>query len=838
MISSIETLMSSLRLKLPEYLQKHGIDNPNKHFRCIEKNHEDKNPSMSLYKDNTYVKCHSCGFSSDIFTAAHHLDGAPLSGEHFITDNLFFLAKMFNIDTSHIILGDITKQSSYAFRYNYLKAYKIVAEYLQDITDKSPTRAFEKEITKRKWAQKTSIKLGIVGCSSFADTMAALQKSNFSNDFLKSIGLLRPDIFNQDNIIFIIYDENSNPIAFYSRDTKYEEKRIEFDKKDFSLEIVKEKPPIKYNSTANCNGIYEKKLFPYGIHDIKHYHKIIAVEGHSCKHNMKLNGYDNVIALGGLDLSKETIERLISFGVTNIALLLDNDISGYKKTKALIKEHYGNINIEFSIIDISEYGDIKDPDELIRKHNIDAIKALTEYNCIEWLAIKELSNNKNVDKYIIAKDIASYIASERSPITRMKLVNNISIILDIPASALNEEIDQKISVNKDRKSEFALKVLDDAKDLIRQNPNALNTAMNLIETRLLDLNKNGNDIELFSTQECLKGLSTLKEREENDNKEPVILTGFSEWDEHSPFPIQECFGLLPAPPSSGKSGFLLTMCNNILRLNPNTMVIMYTNDDSRDIYYERLVAIQSKLSINWINRPNYFLDDEKKEIRNSAYNILSDYILNERLIIKDISHGASVEYFVNLVTFYRNKYPDRNIFVTCDNLHRMSTECDFGDSRLKVKWISSYIKACTIKQRCVCLASVEMNKNNMWEKPYTAESIAETASLQYDANLIIFLWNERNAKREVSPAIFSYQSLEYIKDIGYVIENKVSPLVEALFLKSKISSFKGSIYFKFFDDMALFEQIKYHEAKALIEENKKLIDVKSNKTKRGDEIEH
>jgi DNA primase len=827
MITTLDGLISHLRVKLPDYLSQHGIDTSKK-FSCLNPNHQDKTPSASIY-NGVFVKCFSCSAPAmDIFTVANILEGKPLSGEDFISENVMYLARLFNVDTS-AIQGDSSKYVSHAFKYNYIKAYKVVAEYLQEITDQNPSEAFLKEIRKRKWAEKGSIKLGVVGGTQFQNIRNILKTAGFTDEFIKTAGLFRSDIFNVDSVIFTIYDDNNSPIAFYSRDTKYEEKRAEYDKKDFSNELIKEKAPIKYNSSANCPGVYEKRLFPYGIQDVKNFHKIIAVEGHGCRHNLKLSGFDNVIALGGLELSNETLQKLISFGVTNIVLFLDNDTRGIAKIKDIIHTNFGKLPIDFSILDISEYSDIKDPDELIRKHGCDAIKLLQELHCLEWLAIKEIEHNQ--DQYATASILANLIANERSPVTRLRLINNIANILDIPPDVLNEEVDQKISNSQDRKSEFAIKVLDEAKDLIKHNPNALNTAMNLIESRLVDLNKSDDNTDLMSTQECLRSIMALKEREESGKIEPTIKTGFPLFDKYSPLPTREAFCLIVASPNAGKSAMILSTYINVLENNEDSMVVAYTNDDSRDIYFNRLVAIISKMPIKWIERPGNYLDEEKMQIREAAFKKVMDWIISERLIIKDISHGSTVEYYGKLISYYRNKYPNRNIYSTCDNLHRLHTEMSSDGERERIKYISSMIKSYTTKYDCVCVCTVEMTKFNMYERVTDPNSIAETGSLQYDANLIIFLWNEINAKREEAIRFFNYDSLDYVEDHGYVVKHTTGPLIEAIFLKNKISEFKGSINFKFYPNISLYDEVDYDEAEKWISINKKNKPKEENKVK-------
>lgn len=819
MAITIEGLMSNLRLRLPEYLQLKGsIADPFKKFRCINVNHEDSSPSMNVHRDGTFAKCFSCNLALDIFTAAHFLENKPISGEAFLTENVFYLADLFKLDRTKLISSKSKDNINYAMKYAYNRACRVISDYLQEVSYNSPQDLYEREVRRRKWKPKESISLGIVCCDSFKNLVSVLNSNGFTDNVINDIGLWRADIFSPDNLIFTIFDEYNNPIAFYSRDVRYEEKKLAYEKKDFSGEIVKEKAPIKYNSIKNMIGLYEKKLYPYGIHDIKNFHKVIAVEGHGCRHSLKLNGIPNCIALGGLELSNETLDKLSAFGVTNIVLLLDNDKNGLSKIKEIIKQYYGKNNIELSVMDITDYSDVKDPDELIRKHGPESFQKLKEVNVIEWLALRSISELQ--DSYESAKEIASLISFERSPVNRAKLISSISYILDIDSRIISEEVDQLISTSKDRKSEYALKVLEEAKDCIRHNSDSIEAAMNMIDVKLKDINKDNTSEDSFSSKECLKGLMALKEVEESEDADPVIKTGFRIWDKVCPIPTSEAFCLLVGPPNAGKSGLILTLAVNILNSNDDTIVVMYTNDDSRDVYYSRLIAIISGIQYGWIKMPNHFLDDDKKLAREAAYIKLKEWINEDRLIIKDVTHGNSVEYYGNLLKHYREKYPNKSIFSTCDNLHRVPTEIGLEDQRTKIKYVSGLIKEYTIKYNIAALCSVEMTKYGMYEEHVTPESISETASLQYDANLILFIWNEVNAKKEEAILYFERDCLDYNSEDGYVIYKKISPIIKLNFVKSKLSSFKGSLYFKFYDEMLTLEEISQLEAEQIINNNK------------------
>jgi len=820
----MEELVDTLRLKLADYLEQNGIERPEKHFKCLHPGHDDKSPSMNMHKDGLYVKCHSCGSSGDIFSVANWIEDKPLLGPEFIQDNIFYLADKFSLKYN-IIRSDDAKV---AMKYAYLRAYKIASEYLIHVANENPNVGFDKEVKRRRWALKESIKLGLGCADSFSNFIAHLKSNGFTADFIDMVGLNRGDIFNQDGLIFTVYDEYSRPIAFYSRDVRFEEKKAEHKKRLSNLEMAPGKPPMKYNSTANFTGVYEKPQFPYGIHDCRNFHKVIAVEGHGCKHSLKLSGIDNVFALGGLELNDVTIGKMSSLGVTNIVLLLDNDEKGKEKIKNIVRKYFGKSSAEFSVMDMSAVApDVKDPDEFLRKYSKEAFKTIVEKDCLEWIVMDELSV-QDADPYTILQDITPLIALQRSPLQRQKTINLVSELTGIDRSLISEEIDQKISCSTERQGEFAIKVMDEAKELLLMNPENIGGAFSLIETKLNALKENENTEELFSANETLKALVNMQDKQECEDDEPVIKTGFTDFDNHIPIPFNEAFALVMGPPNTGKTALFDSLALRMLEENDDLTVIIHTIDDSRDIYLNRMVAALSRIKINWIKRPKYYLDSDKSKIRSQAFRKIAEYIKDERLIVKDITHGVSAEYHGNLIGHYRERYPNRNIVSFCDNFHRLQYEASQEmEGRHKFRAMSSLMKSYTTRYDCSLFCTVEMTKQDMYTKPTNASGISEAAALQFDANLIIYLWNEMNCEREEADLTFDSKVPEFYPDDGYVYKTVKKPIIEALILKNKLSEFKDSLYFKFHPELALYDEISRDDVREILEV------AEQNKTDKG-----
>jgi DNA primase len=817
MITSLDVLISSLKFKLVDYLQEHQIEaEVGKKISCISGTHKDSTPSLAIGKDGTFAKCFSCGCAYDIFTVANLFEGMPLDGPEFITETVFGLAERYGI--KHCIPAK-SNEARLAFKFAYLRAYKIVAEYIQDIANTNPTDCFLKEIKKRKWQPKESIKLGLGCVRTYKEIYDLLIKNGFTKNSIEEFGLARSDIFNQDGLIFTIYDEHKNPVAFYMRDVRYEEKKAEFEAKDHKDELVKKSLSPKYNSSSNCPGIYEKKLHPYGLNDIKNFHKIILVEGHGCKHSLKLADIDNVIALGGTALNEQTLARLSSLGVTNIVLLLDNDAIGREKLKDIIRQYYGKTTIEFSVMDMGMFPDVKDPDELLRKWGIEAFKQLHERNALEWVIVNEVDSAE--DKYAVVHEVSYQVALERSPINRLRLINIIADMTDIEKSVIQEEVNQRISVDKNRKNEYALKIIDEAKEIITMNPDALSAALDLIESKLSDFSKDSLDIDQFSSSEFLKAMNAIKELHESGDSNPVINIGFSEFDKVCTLPATEALIYLVGVPNAGKSAMLINIINRIQDLNDDVINLAFTNDDSRNIYVSRYVAINSKLKINWVTNPKKYLTDDLMVKREQGYQKLGNLVAGDQIVIKDVIHGYTVEYVGRFISYYRNKYPNKKLFITVDNASKLGNEIGMEDgSPSAMKYISGQLKTYTTKYSCVLMATVELNKAAIENKPTSTNCLADSRALQYDANLIVYLWNEIHSKRDTADQRFkfTYPTIEYVPNVGHVQETKEGPIIEALFLKNKLSEFKGSLFFKLYPEFSAFEDVSMMDAKLLFAE--------------------
>jgi Toprim-like len=92
----------------------------------------------------------------------------------------------------------------------------------------------------------------------------------------------------------------------------------------------------------NLRGASRTNLPPYGLSDLlagprDRRREIVLVEGFFDVHKLRARGIDNVAALGGTSVRRQTFERLHRLGIEIVTLCLDNDEAGRTATARAVE---------------------------------------------------------------------------------------------------------------------------------------------------------------------------------------------------------------------------------------------------------------------------------------------------------------------------------------------------------------------------------------------------------------------------------------------------------------------------------------------------------------------
>lgn len=271
----------------------------------------------------------------------------------------------------------------------------------------------------------------------------------------------------------------------------------------------------------------------------------------------------------------------------------------------------------------------------------------------------------------------------------------------------------------------------------------------------------------------------------------------------------------------GKTHWMLNWLKEMAKANPDVYTLFFSIDDNLPKVIPRLIASESRLSINTVANPSKYIVEEfaknKKvqselmEKREMALQTIKD-IAKRNLTVKDDSDGYTLEYIEKTVALYK-EITGKNLTVFIDNFHKIRVKQMFRSSTEKFTFLSEEIKRITNQYGLLVGATVELRKLNHKGEP-ELDDIKDSGDIIYDADVVFMLHNDLHSKGE-SPFIF--------KDLG-----NTYPILQVSVKKNKLSSFKGTDYFRLYPEFSLvkecegFERMQFEELR------------KSQQTKRGD----
>jgi len=243
----------------------------------------------------------------------------------------------------------------------------------------------------------------------------------------------------------------------------------------------------------------------------------------------------------------------------------------------------------------------------------------------------------------------------------------------------------------------------------------------------------------------------------------------------------------------------------------NAICIYHSIDDSAKFILYKWVACAAEgvsLELNHVSHPGYWSKQEGHgwipEQRNKAYSEVLNLIKDEKLILKDASSGCTLAYAESLAKSYRQRFPEKNVVLILDNFHKFT---DFGDMRghERTKRLSNYLKNMTTAHDVTVISTAEYRKLASGEMGGNT-ALAESRSLQYDATVILHLYNEMHQKPEEECVLVH----EHEDIFG---NKKLLPRLQCKFGKNKVSGYIGHEYLNAYPANATLKGVPFDIAK-------------------------
>ncbi len=310
--------------------------------------HGDKTPSLSINPKKQIYKCFVCDHGGNA------LDYLIWAQKFSYNDAVEYLIKASgqNVEDFESLFHNRKPRSEKENKLLkvLLESSDIFNYYLNIYLDDSETE-IKNFINKRKLTKDVidKFKLGYAPkIDKNNDYISILEKKNNDKSTLINASILNDNgthPFYIDRLIFPIFDEDNNIVALSGR----------------KINDNNDSLPKYLNSKESL--IFKKSSIIYNYNNAKKFDSIIIVEGFMDVISLVKLGYENAIALMGLNISSGIIQKLKNH--KEILLCLDNDQAGQNATMKLINIFLIN-DIKLHIIVNKES---KDVDEIINSEN-------------------------------------------------------------------------------------------------------------------------------------------------------------------------------------------------------------------------------------------------------------------------------------------------------------------------------------------------------------------------------------------------------------------------------------------------------------------------------------
>lgn len=323
--------------------------------------HNDTKPSMNINDSKKIFKCFACGAAGDAIT---------------------FVMKYRNKDYVEALKEICQIQGINFDSYQEEKRVNPKVDMARKILNRAsliyrriatqPGCTVYKEFIKARNLNEsiaTSFALGYAPAKNtitdYLNSISDPKERKFAVDIALELKLIRPDKNNpevqydtfRDRIMFPIWDQSGSVIGFTSRSVREDQK------------------PKYLNSMDSF--IFNKSHILYGFHlaknSIREKDAVILVEGNMDLISLFNHGFENAVAIMGVGLGAQSLERLKSF-TKNFYIALDTDNAGY-----MAMERINKLLAEKGIVaKYLEFSPQKDPDEFLNTQGALALSAKLE----------------------------------------------------------------------------------------------------------------------------------------------------------------------------------------------------------------------------------------------------------------------------------------------------------------------------------------------------------------------------------------------------------------------------------------------------------------------------
>ena len=522
------------------------------------------------------------------------------------------------------------------------------------------------------------------------------------------------------------------------------------------------------NSSIKYRKHFLKSLEKGGVlfNLTKEFKTVYIVEGGSSVFTMYKKGIKNVIALNGKLFSQQMYNSLIKVGVNKIILCYDGDDQGQKGMEDALSLTQDKSDIKVAIKTLPEG---KDPDEFIREFGVEVFNEIPEVSNFKFqLERLKTANDTTYANY--KKSVYDIVNSCSDLLIKDKMSKMFMEEMNISKTVFSEEL-HKFKITKN--------VTDDVgvADILAEENHLLKAIGEFEENSLRCGKLKGLPIGFPILEEKIDGL------------QPGLILVAGVW-------------------NVGKSSWLQTLALNLLQ-SPTNFVLFFSIDDPViNATIPRMVANLAQIPINTVSNPINRIDNniaiataEKlvmRKQREKAIEVMKSF--SGRFGLKDSSDGYDTEYVEKIIKTYRSIAGERNLIVIVDFLNMVKWSGKTVERTEQETQLAFFFKKMSTVYNCPIVCTVESNKG-VTDSKIKEANIKGSSAISFRSTLTLLLSSDFEVDgNEKSGKMFFWDD-----------KGEAQPLVRVSVSKNKGSSFRKSLYFKFYRDHNRFVEATEQE---------------------------
>ena len=427
--------------------------------------------------------------------------------------------------------------------------------------------------------------------------------------------------------------------------------------------VARAHSPEQKNKYINSTGLVRSETL-YNIKAAKNDKDIVIVEGYLDALISDVRGIENVVALGGVNLSSEQVKDALERGAKKFTLCLDKDTAGESGTLKAIEVILAAGVSNIYVATLPELNGVKaDPDQLIKEKGAESFKAVIDEAVAYYQYILQTITNKygkiqEESGGLTAKEIDNFLeevvvkGSKLEPIHRdlyrnSALTHEGIIELGITAESLSIKLQELATTREKEAQAKALKTLL-SKATEHHSKGQTDKAIGLLEEELKEVKATTGKALLpptMSFANLLAEIATIP---------PAYKTGYSSLDKFVGF-TPGAITLIGGRPSHGKTTLMFNLLLQMSGLYEHEKFYFFTFEEPLKNLSVKLLNCLIGESLS-----GYFLDygDLSKP---TNYEFLKAYIKDKRTDLGEVEEGKKK--LQELVDSQRITVIDRNYSV-------------------------------------------------------------------------------------------------------------------------------------------------------------------------------